>query len=196
MANCPNCGTQLNASTDTCPQCTPAAPPALPPPMPRAAAKTRWGLIVAIGCAALIPIVGIIAAIAIPNFVDALSRAKVKRTMADIRNLGVALESYRADNNGAVPEGDTIAALAAGLEPVYILTVPRQDGWLGELRYQCWSELGEAACDTYRLASAGKDGIFEHEDLRSYGQEETPPNAPERDIVYGDGFFLQLPGGR
>ncbi|MCX7718675.1 MAG: type II secretion system protein GspG [Candidatus Sumerlaeaceae bacterium] len=39
------------------------------------------------------------AAIAVPNFLEAQTRAKVSRAKADIRSLATALESYAVDNN-------------------------------------------------------------------------------------------------
>ncbi|MBP8846490.1 MAG: prepilin-type N-terminal cleavage/methylation domain-containing protein, partial [Thermoanaerobaculia bacterium] len=38
----------------------------------------------------VVAIIGIIAAILIPNLIDALQKSKQKRTMADMRNLGTA----------------------------------------------------------------------------------------------------------
>lgn len=56
----------------------------------------------------VVAIIGILAAIAVPNFLNAQTRARVARTESDQRNLSVALESYRLDNNmypPAVPAG-------------------------------------------------------------------------------------------
>src|SRR5882762_1185179 len=47
----------------------------------------------------VVAIIGIIAAIAIPNLLNAIDRGKQKRSMADIRSLGTATESYAVDNN-------------------------------------------------------------------------------------------------
>lgn len=47
----------------------------------------------------VVAIIGILAAIAIPNFQNARVRAMVSRTEADLRSLGTAFESYRLDNN-------------------------------------------------------------------------------------------------
>ncbi|MGI8906301.1 MAG: type II secretion system protein [Candidatus Sumerlaeaceae bacterium] len=46
----------------------------------------------------VVAIIAILAAIAIPNFLDAYTRAKISRVRADMRTLSVALESYAADN--------------------------------------------------------------------------------------------------
>lgn len=47
----------------------------------------------------VVAIIGILAAIAIPNFMEAQTRAKVSRTMADMRSVGLALTTYQLDNN-------------------------------------------------------------------------------------------------
>jgi len=47
----------------------------------------------------VVAIIGILAAIAIPNFLLAQVRAKVSRVKADMNGLAVALESYRVDQN-------------------------------------------------------------------------------------------------
>src|SRR5712691_939044 len=47
----------------------------------------------------VVAIIGIIAAIAIPNLLNAIDRSKQKRTMADIRSVGTACEEYSIDNN-------------------------------------------------------------------------------------------------
>ncbi len=57
----------------------------------------------------VVAIIGILAAIAVPNFLNAQMRAKVSRAVADERNLATALESYRIDNNKYPP-----ASLADG----------------------------------------------------------------------------------
>ena len=46
----------------------------------------------------VVAIIGILAAIAIPNFLLAQVRAKVARVESDMRNLASALELYRVDN--------------------------------------------------------------------------------------------------
>jgi len=52
----------------------------------------------------VVAIIGILAAIAVPNFINAQIRAKVSRTMSDIRSLSTALEMYHTDY-GDYPEG-------------------------------------------------------------------------------------------
>ncbi len=47
----------------------------------------------------VVAIIGILAAIAVPNFMNARTRAKVASVRAELRALSAALESYRLDNN-------------------------------------------------------------------------------------------------
>ena len=47
----------------------------------------------------VVAIIAILAAIAVPNFLEAQTRAKIARTSSDMRALAVALESYFSDYN-------------------------------------------------------------------------------------------------
>jgi len=47
----------------------------------------------------VVAIIAILAAIAVPNFLEAQVRAKVSRAKNDLRSLAVAIEAYRVDDN-------------------------------------------------------------------------------------------------
>jgi len=47
----------------------------------------------------VVSIISILASIAVPNFLEAQTRAKVSRVKADFYAIAAALESYRVDNN-------------------------------------------------------------------------------------------------
>ena len=47
----------------------------------------------------VVAIIAILAAIAVPNFLEAQTRSKVSRTLADMRSVSVAIESYMVDTN-------------------------------------------------------------------------------------------------
>jgi prepilin-type N-terminal cleavage/methylation domain-containing protein len=47
----------------------------------------------------VVAIIAILAAIAVPNFLEAQTRAKVSRAKADQRSIATALEAYRTENN-------------------------------------------------------------------------------------------------
>ena len=98
----------------------------------------------------VVAIIGIIAAIAIPNLLNAIDRGKQKRTMADMRSIGTAIESYAVDNN-VYPVATTATVLGSFVSPTYIKTMPQLDGW--SHTFQVASATGE-----YTVYSQGKDG--------------------------------------
>ncbi|MCB2153665.1 type II secretion system GspH family protein [bacterium] len=51
----------------------------------------------------VVAIISILASIAVPNFLEAQTRAKVARIKADSRSLATAIESYRVDHNQYPP---------------------------------------------------------------------------------------------
>ena len=92
----------------------------------------------------VVAIIGIIAAMLIPNFLESLQKAKQKRTMADERNAGTAMAAWLTDEAGAAAAGYTVAmtSWSAGdgwehtyadvanvLQPQYVQTLPVLDGW-------------------------------------------------------------------
>jgi general secretion pathway protein G len=54
----------------------------------------------------VVAIIGILAAIAVPNFLHAQVRAKIARVQADLVTLCTAVESYAVDNGQYPPDGD------------------------------------------------------------------------------------------
>jgi len=52
----------------------------------------------------VVAIIAILAAIAVPNFLEAQVRAKVSRAKSDMRAVGIALETYAIDHNAFPPE--------------------------------------------------------------------------------------------
>ena len=49
----------------------------------------------------VVAIIAILAAIAVPNFLDAQVRSKVSRVKSDFRSIATGIESYAADHNKA-----------------------------------------------------------------------------------------------
>ena len=69
----------------------------------------------------VVAIIAILAAIAVPNFLEAQVRSKVSRCKADMRSITTALESYAVDNNHYPPDG----AVPNSLYPrLILLTTP------------------------------------------------------------------------
>lgn len=192
MAFCAYCGTQVaEVSYRPCPTCgnpTNGAPrPAMPTGGSNAAA-----IIIAVVVVGLfvVAVIGILAAIAIPNMLTAMQRSRQKRTMADIRSVATAVETFATDNN-RYPRVDDMDALEPLLVPKYIPRLPKNDGWGTPMKYGCLEEADP--CRTYVIASAGKDKLFEHQSLGEY--TPGPTTRFDRDIVFSNGNFLQYPEG-
>ncbi len=56
----------------------------------------------------VVAIIAILAAIAVPNLLEAQVRSKVARALADMRSLKTAVEAYAVDYNTFPPDGDDI----------------------------------------------------------------------------------------
>ncbi len=126
---------------------------------------------------------GIVAAIAIPNLLNAIDRGRTKRTMADMRSLATSIEAYAVDNNH-YPQTQgwaTAEALAAVVAPTYIKTVPAADAW--EHPFKVFSNGQD-----YVIVSAGPNGVVDH-DWTPPIDGSIGPQATD-DIVFTDGTFL------
>jgi len=161
---------------------------------------TAAWLAIAAGCGVVaLSVGGIVAAIVIPNFLNALQRARQHRTVADLRHVGAALERYGADAAaGAVAPmapGTTAAELAGHLAPAYLAQVPAADGWKRPYRFACASRAGGGSCDTFCVGSGGRDGVFELDDLHAYAQapQGFAPGLYDQDLVWCDGAFVRWP---
>ena len=128
----------------------------------------------------VVAIIGIIAAIAIPNLLNAIDRGKQKRTMADMRSVGTAIESYSIDAN-YYPTAADVAALETVVVPLYIKVVPDTDGWGTAFDV-------DSTQTAYTLISFGKGGA----------QDDCTPGSTQQfteDICFTGGQFVKYPEG-
>jgi len=130
----------------------------------------------------VVAIIGIIAAIAIPNLLNAIDRGKQKRTMADLRSIGTSVEEYAIDNN-IYPTAATMAALEPLIEPIYIRTAPTTDGWKNLF-------VVSSSTTGYTVGSGGKDGGA----LTVVGGGGPTSNFNDA-IIFINGQFVQWPEG-
>ena len=99
----------------------------------------------------VVAIIGIIAGIAIPNFLGARSKARVTRAFADMRAIADALEMYYVDNT-TYP-----AALLADLTPTHITSLPNDP--FGTDEVPGYRYYANAASTAWLLVSNGPDGV-------------------------------------
>src|SRR5436309_3382526 len=146
----------------------------------------------------VVAIIGILAAIAIPNLLTAMQRSKQKRTMADMRTIATAWEARATDLNkynaaGGITfptTGVSATDLRTYLAPTYVKSFPFRDGWGNDWQFGADQAWGTAtAAQVYAILSKGKDG-----NLESTWQGSATTNF-DCDLVYSNGTFLQYPEG-
>jgi type II secretion system protein G len=133
----------------------------------------------------VVAIIGIIAAIAIPNLLNAIQRGKQKRSMADMRAIGTAAEAYAVDNNRYPSAASAATSITQELEPTYIKKLPTKDGW-GNIFDYVVDDTSNA--QQYTIQSYGKDGA---------GETCTKALTTDfnNDICFSQGSFTQFPEG-
>ncbi len=146
----------------------------------------------------VVAIIGIIAALLIPNFLDSLQKAKQKRTVADIRNTGTALMAWLTDIAQASAAGraaNTYALPANGNRPTFLQTryiqeVPTIDAWKNS--YVWYLAANPLAADTVMAIGSGGNkgnyGLSGNVTVTAFD-----PTDYEQDILWGDGFFIRWP---
>ncbi len=151
----------------------------------------------------VVAIIGILAAIAIPNLLTAMQRAKQKRTMADMRAIATAWEARATDQNTYGAAGGassftwltsnvTFANLITLLTPTYIKSLPQKDGWGRDYGYALDKPIGvTSAAQAYAIRSQGKDGNWDS-GTYTVGKGTTSFDC---DIVYSNGAFICWPEG-
>jgi type II secretory pathway pseudopilin PulG len=128
-------------------------------------------------------VIGLIAAIAIPNLVNAIQRGRQARTIGDLRGLANAIAMYQQDyakfpvTSGWVDLSQIDAVLLA-----YMGGYNELDGWNRPFLYA-------SDGDNYTMASYGLNGAFD--------QPWTigPIHYFDDDLVVEGGSFLQWPEG-
>jgi type II secretion system protein G len=99
----------------------------------------------------VVAIIGIIAAIAIPNLLDAIERSRQKRSISECKSLASAMQAFSTDYGGypstahAAPMApapwaawmDASVPPSPAFVPDYIQAIPPQDGWKIPYLYNC-----------------------------------------------------------
>jgi prepilin-type N-terminal cleavage/methylation domain-containing protein len=132
----------------------------------------------------VVAIIGIIAAIAIPNLLDALDRTRQRATVAEMRTWAIALTEYFSQKSVYPPPNGPFQITPAfrdTLVPFAVNTVTMDDGW----GFNFWYETDQVSSFTFR--SCGKDGIC------GLGVTPTTWFNYNLDIVNNDGFFVNSP---
>jgi type II secretion system protein G len=155
----------------------------------------------------VVAIIGILAALLIPNAITAIQKAKQKSTMKDITVISTAMADFVTDNGTAPAQSGTYAAGTAfytGLSPFYIKVLPINDQWGSGFNVWC----GASANGQYGLSNVGADDFL----VASFGRNKTQesfafsnanPEAGlfiistmadfDKDLVQWDGSWIRAP---
>lgn len=144
-------------------------------------------------------IIGIIAAIAMGNYFNAIHRAKQKKTMADMRATAVAWEARAVDvrqYNAAgaftmLPSSITYPQMFNMLAPTYTRQISPTDGWGHALEFTVDQAFGSTTgAATYAIRSPGRDGLY-----LGNTYEGGATTDYDCDIIYAGGQFIVWPEG-
>ncbi len=145
------------------------------------------GGVIAASAAALVlllafPFMAIVAAIAVPNLINAIQRGRQRRTVADLRVIAARLEIARQQQGSLPPDlaepGGIESFLAANGDSA---SLPELDGWNRPFVVTLEGQ-------SYLVASYGRDGVADEP-----GVERRGDNGFDRDIVVMDGEFVSWP---
>ncbi len=156
----------------------------------------------------VVAILGILAALLIPNAITAIQKAKQKSTMKDIVVISTAVTDYVTDNGITPVQDGTYTASSVfytGLSPFYIKVLPLTDQWGTFYNAYCGTAcdgnygITGAAGDDFVIASYGRAGEVEGD----FTFSATDPEAGlfvvsqsahfNRDLVMWNGSWIRAP---
>jgi prepilin-type N-terminal cleavage/methylation domain-containing protein len=151
----------------------------------------------------VVAVIGIIAAMLMPNLLDSIQKAKQKRTMADMRVTGTAMFAWLTDQSSAAAAGAATTVvdltqygtqlsptdLGTVLIPAYLQSVPVLDGWKSAYGYYLRVDNPHAA-QVMAIRSLGRDKKAETD---VYTVTAFDPTDYDKDVVWADGFMVRWP---
>jgi len=171
--------------------------------------RRRQGGFTLIELLIVIAIIGIIAALLIPNFLDALNKAKQKKDMSTMRNTGEAWFSWYTDlfagaAAAGATSGQTITLPASygygnlqnDLVPQYMQTLEKVDAWGTSFKFYRATTLTDVMKTTAGTASiamsgAGRGGSYSAG--TAVAVTTFDPTEYTQDLVWADGQFIRYP---
>lgn len=155
----------------------------------------------------VVAIIGILAALLIPNAITALQKAKQKGTMKDMTSISTAVADYITDNGTAPTTAAPVAvgqALLAQLSPFYLKVLPINDQWNNPYNVYCGVD-----CDgNYGITGSSQDDFLVVSYARGGAVESwtfdiaNPENGLftvsqmsdfEKDLIMYDGSWIRAP---
>ena len=156
----------------------------------------------------VVTIILVVASILIPNWIDALHKAKQRRTMAELKQIGTAWMSWLTDQEGSTSPGAAKTFDASELQEVtyeeifgylhpsdsffYLQELPTEDAWGSQLSF--WMNPNTGSGAQLMLCSAARDNVFDTCD-GSATQAAGPFMSTnfDLDIIWADGSLVRWP---
>ncbi len=154
-------------------------------------------------------IIGLISSIMIPNLIDAIHKAKQRRTMAELQMVGGAWMSWLTDQAGASAAGAQQTYNLVGFNKLsyvqvygylhpsdtffYMQAIPAVDAWGSQLDY--YQNSNPLVDNQLLLCAAARDNAFETCTEGASGIPIGPFLATDfdQDIVWADGYMVRWP---
>ena len=130
----------------------------------------------------VVAIIGILAAIAVPNFLEAQVRAKVSRAATDLRSIGTGLESYCVDNHhyppqsGGQGQGSASRLVLLSTPVAYLTTGQFQDPFQPDA-----------------MDADDKDKYYKYRNFLDLVEDSGDPDYPQPVVYYTWGLFSAGP---
>ncbi len=147
----------------------------------------------------VVAIIGIIAAIAIPNLLSAIQRGRQKRAMGEVRSIATAAQAYATDAQIFPATGTAFTGVVAGdavskdLTPDYIQKIPAKDPWNVDYYYASSSGGRDFGAASYGKDGTVDDAVWATVSANTYTGKNT--GCFECDIVWvNDGFAVKPEG--
>ncbi|MFC2158693.1 type II secretion system protein [Acidobacteriota bacterium] len=118
----------------------------------------------------VVAIIGILAALLIPNAITAMQKAKQKGTMKDVNTISGVMVDYLTDNGSSYNQNGTFTAGSAfytTMAPFYITVLPTDDQWgndfyvYGQTNVNNKYGITNATNQDFVVASRGRDNAGE-----------------------------------
>lgn len=135
----------------------------------------------------VVAIIGIVAAIAIPNLLTAIQKSKQKSTMGDMKTIGTAVESYMTDNY--IAPSDLTDVGFGNHREFHIKKFPSSDSW-GGIWYYARDATNQ---DIYSIGSGGRDNSAVTSWTTTGEYVVQTLTDFNNDIIYSNGAFTLGP---
>ncbi len=144
----------------------------------------------------VVAIIGILAAIAVPNFLNAQMKAKIAKVESELRTINEAYTTYKLDNNAWPPHADRCRAQHKFVTtPVAYLSSSIDDPFQSEHETKTWEWFcGQYHAEPAAVEGAGRIGVAAPEYWQTHRNAAffTKSVGPDKDgnVVGGQEFFL------